>query len=335
MAKYVLGIDGGATKTHCALFDTDGNRIDIFPWGPTNHEALAGGFEELEQELGRLISGILEKNKVQCGDIVKGVFGMAGVDTKFQHEKISGIIRSIGITDFVLCNDSFLGIKAGCPHGYGICVINGTGCSITGIDPAGKMFQIGGQGTLTGDAGGGGYLGALVIQSVYNYYFRGGKYTCMVDPLLKELKISSKYDFMEKVSERLENKTLNLSGLNRLVFDAANQGDPLAMEILSSVGSELARSVNGMIAELDFAGAEALDIVLAGSINVKGNNPTLVNALKQEVTEKNKNRKLNFVLLEKPPVAGAVIWALNELPEQYCGVSAKNIQAKIAEQFYL
>lgn len=77
----------------------------------------------------------------------------------------------MGLNDFVLCNDAFLGVKAGCTHGYGICAINGTGYTIAGIDPNRNMIQIGGQGALTGDVGGGGYLGMAVVSSVYNALF--------------------------------------------------------------------------------------------------------------------------------------------------------------------
>lgn len=46
--KYVLGVDGGGTKTHAVLFDGDGNLVDMVEWGPTNHESLREGFVELK-----------------------------------------------------------------------------------------------------------------------------------------------------------------------------------------------------------------------------------------------------------------------------------------------
>jgi N-acetylglucosamine kinase-like BadF-type ATPase len=67
MNKYVLGVDGGGTKTQCALFDIEGNRIVLVNWGATNHETLKGGFAELEEQLRALLGHILEKNRLnQC-----------------------------------------------------------------------------------------------------------------------------------------------------------------------------------------------------------------------------------------------------------------------------
>ena len=42
MKEFALGVDGGGTNTQCALFDLEGNLIDVLDWGPTNHEVLAG-----------------------------------------------------------------------------------------------------------------------------------------------------------------------------------------------------------------------------------------------------------------------------------------------------
>mgnify|MGYP000150042066 FL=1 len=132
MKKYVLGMDGGATKTHAALFDIDGNKVDMLEWGPTNHEVLDGGFDGFRKEMKDLLSSLFSRNSITAGDIVSSAFGMAGVDTRKQHKIISSIIDNLGIKDFVLFNDAYLGVKAGCPSGVGICVINGSGCTIAG-----------------------------------------------------------------------------------------------------------------------------------------------------------------------------------------------------------
>ena len=82
MTKAVLGMDGGGTKTHIAIFSTSGEKIDQITWGPTNHEYLPGSYGELQNELGRLLVNILEKNQMTTSDLVRCVFGLAGVDTR-------------------------------------------------------------------------------------------------------------------------------------------------------------------------------------------------------------------------------------------------------------
>lgn len=312
MCKFVLGLDGGATKTQCAIFDLDGNMIDMINWGPTNHEVLKDGFEGLEMELKQLLNKFLTKNNMSTGNLSKCVFGMAGVDTKDEHRIVSKILRDIGINDFILCNDAYLGIKSGIQTGYGICVINGTGCTVVGIDSAGNMLQIGGLGSLTGDAGGGGTLGETAIRSAYNYLYRGGRYTRLVDLLYDEIGTNSKYEFIEMLTRKIRDRSLNLSELNKIIFKAADDDDEVALEILKNTGRELGISVNSMIRELKFSLDEPLNVVLAGSVNVKGSNPALVESLKEVVFQSNPEMDINFSILTIPPVAGSIIWAISE-----------------------
>jgi N-acetylglucosamine kinase-like BadF-type ATPase len=313
MERYVLGLDGGGTKTQCALFDTAGNKIDIIQWGPTNHEVLRDGFKELKSELYLLFNYLTRRNNMDLNQVVKSVFGIAGVDTKVQHETISEILSEIGFKDFRLCNDAYLGVKAGCSEGTGICIVNGTGCCVAGIDRTGRMMQIGGQGYITGDLGGGAVLGELAISSVYKYLFKCGEYTCIADLLFKELGIISKYSFMDQIVQKIQDGKIKIKDLNNIVFDAANLEDKVALKILKLIGKEMSTSVDGILKELKFDNNEQIKVVLAGSVNLKGHNPTLVNTLKRSIISKNKDKRIKFLMLDKPPVIGAVIWALEDI----------------------
>ena len=55
---------------------------------------------------------------------------------------------------------------------------------------------------------------------------------------------------------------------------------------------------------------DTLDVVLAGSIYVKGENPAAVDRLKADVLSANRDLKINFHILKQPPVMGAILWAL-------------------------
>lgn len=82
MEKYYLGVDGGGTKTHCALFDEHGEKKCIMNWGPTNHEALPGGMRGLRDELERIFFTLLETCNISMKDLGGSVLGLAGIDTK-------------------------------------------------------------------------------------------------------------------------------------------------------------------------------------------------------------------------------------------------------------
>lgn len=309
--EYVIGLDGGGTKTHCALFDTNGNRKDFMEFGATNHESMPEGFHDLEIELYKIFDAILERNDIGVENLKHCAFGMAGVDTQNQHSIISKIIRNYGIKDFVLSNDSYLGIKAGSTNGIGICAINGTGCSITGIDTKGTMLQVGGLGALTSDKGGGTYLFERAISSVYRSLYKCAQNTYMKDVMFADLGIDSKADFLEKVIEKLQTDSKEyVKKINCLVYNAANKNDCAAINILEEVGEEYAWSIGGVLRELDFKTADKIEIILAGSNFTKCANQTSINKLEAMIKSEFKDYNTELKILKEPCVIGAVLWAL-------------------------
>ena len=309
MGEYVLGVDGGSTKTHCALFDMAGELVDFLRIGSTNHETLKDSYSEFGKILGAAIHDMAERHHIGAGSIRAGVFGLSGADTRRQHANICSEVEKIGLADFMVCNDSFLGIKAGSRDGFGICVINGSGCTVSGINRSGRTFLIGGQGEFTGDQGGGGFLGYCAIRSVYDQLFKEGNKTLMKDMLFDTCGIDSKYEYMDVVREKIEDGEITVTDLAKMVFQAANHFDKVALDILRHMGDEIGISVNGVIRELGFDGDEELNIILAGSVNVKGENDTYIDTLKRKVLCGHENMRIHFSILRQPPVIGAVQWA--------------------------
>jgi len=312
---YVLGIDAGGTKSHLALFDIEGNMIDFGRWGSLNHEGMPGSFGQFKNELNKFVFDILYKNKIKIDRITSAAFGVAGVDTKPQHEIISKIISETGFKNFSLANDAFLGIPAGSPACSGICAINGTGCTIVGVNSKGKMFQIGGVGYISSDYGGGGMFGRIVISSVYSEFFRKGEPTCMTPLLMEKLKIKSKYEFVETIYKMFEEHSLDLRELTKLLFEAAKKNDKVSLDILAESGRNYAGGISGMIEELEFDKNKDDDlyIVFAGSIFSKGENPKIIDTIKEKLAVSNRGLRIKYKILKVPPVAGAVFWAFNNL----------------------
>ena len=309
MKIYVLGVDGGGTKTHYALYDTSGNRVGFLAGGIGNHEMYESAFIGLERELEKSINKIMVDNGLSIADISYSVLGLAGVDTKEQHAIISEILRRIGLEKFHLCNDGYLGIKAGSSNGYGICSINGTGTNCIGIDSKGNSMQVGGIGDISCDYAGAGKIGTFVAAKVYESLFQCGEQTIMKDMLFKKVGIDKPADYADIMSAKLGSGELDIAYLNRFAFLAANEGDKVAIDLLKYVGNRLGLSICGNISHLDFENSDTINIVLAGSVYVKGENPIMIEAMKSTVKSKVRN-KLVFTILIYPPVTGAVLWAL-------------------------
>ncbi|MCL2213689.1 MAG: hypothetical protein FWC06_00635 [Treponema sp.] len=310
--EYVIGVDTGATKSHLALFDTAGVLVDFGRWGPLNHEALPGSFDQFYEELKQFISQVLEKHALKPEQTASAVFGIAGVDTKKQHGIVSEIIEKIGFNKFTLANDAFLGIPAGSPSCTGVCAINGSGSTLAGINKQGKMLQIGGVGYLSADFGGGGMLGKSAISAVYRELFRRGEKTCLSSALMGKLGIEDKYDFIDKMYEKLEDGSINVHDCGKMLFEAAKENDKVASGILRDCGTSYANGISGMIDELNLGSDnEDVNVVFAGSVFVKGGHPIVIDTIKDKLKINCPGININYNLLKTPPVAGAVYWALN------------------------
>jgi len=325
--QYVLGVDGGNTKTHYAVFDAEGNLIGFKREGTISHERLSDSYDGIQRVLGAHLKSLLDTCGLGLKDIGFAVFGLAGADVKRQYAEIGKRINSVGIVNFKVYNDAFLGIKAGSEKGYGICSINGTGTSCVGIDRHGQWLQVGGCGYITGDFAGGGYIETAVIRAVYDSLYRGGEKTLMKDMLFEVLEITDERDLLDAIYEKLYTGMIKDHLICKIAFHAANKGDRQAMELLRRTGRETARSVIGVYKRLDFADEDSIDVIMAGSVYTKGENPLILETFKKEVSD-GIECKVDFHLLKEPPVAGAVIWALEELK----GKLDASVRRKIREE---
>jgi N-acetylglucosamine kinase-like BadF-type ATPase len=313
MKEYVIGVDIGATKSHLALFDVNGDLIDFGRWGRLNYETLPGLYAQFEEELGQFVSGIISKNGISMEQVSYSVLGVGGIDTKKQHITISEILEKLGFKRFTLVNDAFLGIPAGNKTGIGICAINGSGCTLAGINKEGRMLQIGGVGAVSADMGGGAYMGERLVSAVYSELFRKGRATLMTSLLFKELGITSKYDYIEKIHEKQSGGFFDINKCGAMVFEAVRQNDPVAAGILREMADNYANGISCMIEELKFPRDEELHVVFAGSVFVKGEHPLLLDSIKDKVSGDNQGWNIAYKLLDVPNVAGAVIWALDSI----------------------
>ena len=313
MSGYVIGIDTGSTKSNLALFDIDGNLVCFERWGPLSHEGVPGTYALFEKELGEFTGRALSANNITINQISYAVFGLTGADTKLQHNILSGIIKRLGFERFTLSNDAFLGIPAANPEGVGICAINGTGCTLAGVNREGAMLQIGGVGFISADYGGGGGMGRLVVSTVYTHLFRKGEQTSMTPVLMQKLGISNKHDFVDKMYEKIDDKSINICALSKMLFEAAVDNDRVAMNLLRDIGASYAGGISCMIDELQFSREEDLHVVFAGSNFVKGEHPLLIDTIKESIGKNHPDIPVKYTLLRVPPVTGAVVWAFNKL----------------------
>lgn len=302
--KYLLGVDGGNSKTDYLLFDLEGNFIDGLRAGSSSHEGAGMGFVGAYNEMNKQIKILLERNSINIAEVC-GAFGLAGADLPNQKEALNNCIRQIGVENFVMDNDGFLGIKAASTTGYGVCSINGTGTVNVGINEMGERIQIGGVGYISSDEAGGAFLVRRTFQAIFDELFRFGKPTKLTSYVFDKFGIASKGEYLEKIIGEIHKKTFERRTIIQLLFQYANEGDEVSIAILEEAGRNMGLSIAGCIRELHFT--NPVPVILAGSIWANAASYHMLDSFKSTLNLV--DNELIYIVLKAAPASGAILWA--------------------------
>lgn len=305
--RYVLGVDGGGTKTDLLLCDVEGEGLRLATVGAMNHECLAGGMDELARRLPEELGAFLASAGVGPDQVAAAVLGMAGADLSSQVERIGAMVEATGLKRFKVINDAFLGVKAGTSEGYGICMVNGTGNTVGGIDRGGRWLQIAGMGWMSGEEGGGGRIAERAMRAAYDETFRLGEPTSMTPRLFSLFGARDGGEFAEATYRLHESGAGRPREVLRALFAAGNEGDAVALRILREVGEQMGRSVAGCARLLDFG--DEVEVVLVGSVSLKADCPAMMDSFRAQALRLS-GKRLEFIPFAASPSAGALIWAL-------------------------
>lgn len=320
MSKYILGVDGGNTKTDVFLFTEDGTFAAHERFGTCSHENMPDSYTGAKRALSSFVNAVLARVGAEIADVKAAAMGLAGIDIPVQRAAMQQVIAELGFRNFIAVNDAFLGIKAGTSRGVGICSINGTGMCTGGIDDNGDMRQIGGIGWVSGDDAGGGFLAQSAMRAVYDMHFRCGPPTAMSAALLELLGCRDEHGFAEAYTTNYLMGKIAPLPFNRLLFEHANSGDAVAQRIVLDTGRQLARSAAGCIHRLHFDGT--VEIILAGSVWVKAGSP-LMRAAFEQTLRAHVEAEFQCIPLDAPPASGAVIWGMQLASGRYPALEAR------------
>ncbi len=311
--RYVLGVDGGATKTYAILGDTHGHIWALGKGGPGNHQAQ-GGIDRAMGCIAEAVESACQSVGISPADLEYACFCLAGADLPSDYELLGNAIgqRWPGLR-FSIKNDTFAGLRAGAPKGWGVVSICGTGNNCAGLAPDGRELQVGGLGYLMGDFGGANDLGREAIRAAFQAVELRGPATRLVQTVLDGMG----YANMDDLREGLYLNTADRSRINWLaprVFDDATAGDRVAQDLLIRMGTLLGESVTGAIYQLHMTELE-VDVVMAGSV-WKGANPLMVDAFRLAVHRAAPKARLLHTRYE--PVVGAWLLGLEAAGVKPC-----------------
>lgn len=304
MTDYFLGVDIGGTKSHALIADASGRAVGFGEAGPGNYEDV--GYEGLVATLAAVTQNVLADAGISKKQIAGAGFGIAGYDWPSQWEPHMAAIRPLGLTQARLefVNDTIIGLLAGAPSGWGLAIVAGTRANCWGWDRQRRIGRLTGYGLRMAEAAGGLELVGKAIQAVSLAWSRRGPPTSLTRYFIELTGARDVEDLLEGLS--LERLQVDATAAP-LVFQAAAEGDLVAVEAILWAGRELGSLAVGVIRQLGFESL-TFDTVLVGSL-YQGS-PLLVEAMRQTIHAVAPGAQ--FVSLTVPPVVGGVLLGMEQ-----------------------
>jgi N-acetylglucosamine kinase-like BadF-type ATPase len=304
MTAYYLGVDIGGTKSHALIADASGRALGFGEAGPGNYEDV--GYDGLAATLDEVTRNVLADAGISKEQIAGAGFGIAGYDWPSQRGPHLVAIRALELhrARLELVNDTIIGLLAGASSGWGIAIVAGTRANCWGWDQQRRIGRLTGYGLRMAEAAGGLELVGKAVQAVALEWTRRGPATCLTRYFIELTGARDIEDLLEGLS--LERLQLDAAAAP-LVFQAAAEGDLVAIEAVLWAGRELGSLAGGVIRQLGFESL-TFEAVLVGSL-YQGS-PLLVEAMRQTIHTVAPGAR--FVPLTAPPVVGGTLLGLEQ-----------------------
>lgn len=241
--KYIIGVDGGGTKTEAVAYGLDGN---VLAKSLTGFGNLLNDEKEALNNITSAVNEILDKLSI---DGLEGIYlGIAGSEVSDNAKKIQNEIKAKFNLDSVIMNDGDLALKALLKGEDGILVIAGTGSTAFGINGT-KQSRCGGWGHILGDEGSAYKISIEAFKRMIHEYDFGLERSELSQSILDELNVKEVDEVIGFIYSATKDKIAGFAGF---VSKYAEKGDEYAKGILETEGVLLAKDAERVFKGLDF-----------------------------------------------------------------------------------
>lgn len=252
--QYVIGVDGGGTKTEAVAYDLEGN---VLATSLTGFGNLVNGKKEALENITTAIQELIGKLNI---DGLKGIYlGLAGSEVGNNAEIVRNEVKEKFNIDSIVMNDGDLALKALLKGEDGILVIAGTGSIAFGIKDNTPM-RCGGWGHLLGDEGSAYKISIEAFRKMTLDDDFGLERTELSQAILDKLNLKEVGEIVGFIYSSTKDEIAQMAGL---VSQAAEAGDEFAINTLKTEGVAIAKACERIYTKLNF---EKCKVGLVGGV---------------------------------------------------------------------
>ncbi len=264
-----IGIDGGGTKTACAVCNDDLTvSIASCTLGSCHiRQVGAAGIERVLRDALDFCEPYLMGVPDSDVHVCIGLAGF-GADTSTRADIEAAVMRACGSYDSFVTSDIDAAHAAALAGGDGIVVIAGTGSIALGKRGT-RTQRCGGWGPRFGDEGSGYWIGQECLRAFSQQ--SDGRLTR--GPLLQLVRehfgITNDFDVIGLVERENTNRRRSIAALTKIVVEAARQGDAAAIDILHTAARMDAAMVEPIVTSLFAQDTDGVDAASGADESVR------------------------------------------------------------------
>jgi N-acetylglucosamine kinase-like BadF-type ATPase len=303
-APVVLAVDGGGSKTDVVAIALDGTIVG-HARGPGSNPQTRGW-----DVAGPILDDVRARVLDVLGDreVLTTHVYLAGLDLPDEIVAAGAALAhwsSDGGAPDVLDNDLFALLRAGTLSPDAVAVVCGTGINAIGVRADGATARFPAIGDISGDWGGGAYLGNRALWHAARADDGRGPATALVEAVPAAVELST----VREVTEAIHFGRLGYETFNRLcpvLFEVAGAGDVVARAVVDRQAEEIVLLATTAMRRLGLLDAD-VPVVLGGGV-LAARHPLLVDGIVSGLTAIAPGARPTWVT--SPPVLGAGLAAL-------------------------
>jgi glucosamine kinase len=254
---YYLGIDGGGTKTTCAVGD-DEKVLATATSGPSN--IVRVGEWQARESLHRCVEQACKAAGISNAQVSRVCVGGSGAARPELAAVVRNILSEILSSPVDVVGDMETALVSAFDDGPGVIVIAGTGSIAYGRDQQGRTLRAGGWGFAIGDEGSAHWIGREAVSAVLRANDRGNQGASLEATLYKAWGVRSLMDLARAANSV---PPPDFSVLSRAVV--ANK-DKISQTVLSRAGKELAELAHVILRRLFGEGDAMVPVAMTGGV---------------------------------------------------------------------